>query len=243
MKPRPLKVTTDFGRTDRPPVEGWPEKTNPFDDPEDKTPIAPAPSRAMLAVAGAPWFIRHRYLLVGVGCAAMISVALIIGLRASAPAAPVPPPAPLILAAPAAPAAPAGPETVVVSVTVAPATAQVLIDGQVMPSNPFMTRFPRGTATHRLRAVAPGYQPKERWVSFADNVMLDISLTPLPADGPRTPPRRHDPPPVRRPPPPAPPPVPAAVHHPPPADITPRPETDKPHRRPIEATDPYAGDR
>ena len=34
------------------------------------------------------------------------------------------------------------------------------------------------TRTHRMRAVAPGYQAKERLVSFDDNVMIDLSLKP-----------------------------------------------------------------
>ena len=44
------------------------------------------------------------------------------------------------------------------------------------------TRFPRSAATHRIRVVAAGYQAKERLVSFTDNVMLDLSLTPLLSD-------------------------------------------------------------
>src|SRR5207237_6208349 len=107
-----------------------------------------------------------------------IGVVLLIGLPRSAP-----PPAPPMVqaaqpheaaaprpaaAAPAparAPEAPA-PETVVLSVSVVPQNAQFFLDEELMPSNPFLGRFPKSTRTHRLRAVAPGYLPKERLVSF-----------------------------------------------------------------------------
>jgi hypothetical protein len=253
MKPRPVHpTTTGFDRAQRPATGDWPpdEKPNPFDDPEDKTPVAPPPSLAMLASAGAPWYSRHRYLLIGVGGLFLILLAFVGGLRASSPPPSVVPavavatplplgPAPAPVAAPLA-------DTIVLSVTVSPPTAQVLLDGQLMPSNPFLTRFPRSAATHRLRAAAPGFQAKERWISFADNVMLDLSLSPVDpsaAPGVRDRGRRHDPPTVRHPPAliTAPPVVlPAPAHHP---EIGPRPEADKPRRRRIESTDPYAGDQ
>jgi hypothetical protein len=255
MKPRPVKITrTGFDRSERPPPEGWPEKTNPFDDPEDKTPVAPAPSLALLADAGAPWYSRYRYLIIAAVSLTLILTAFLFGLRAATRPAtvvmPAPAAAPVIVAAPSAPA-PSLPETIVLSVTVSPPTAQVLIDGQLMPSNPFLTRFPRSTATHKLRAVAPGHQPKERWVSFADNVMLDISLSPLQGDAAARDRnkdnnvRRRDPTPPRHlvPPPGPPPPAVVPPPHRPAADIAPRPDGEKPRRRRIEASDPYAGDQ
>jgi hypothetical protein len=248
MKPRPVKLTsTGFDRSERPPPGGWAETTTTFDDPEDKTPVAPAPTPEMLANAGAPWYSRNRFpLAVGAGML-LILVAFISGLRASSREAatavipPAAPPVPLVVTP--APAPPAVAETIVLSVTVAPANAQVLIDGQLMPSNPFLTRFPRSTATHRLRAVAPGYQPKERWVSFADNVMLDISLSPsdAPASRERSSSKRRDPTPARKPAPPA---AAPPAHRATETMVRPDPEKpDKPRRRRIESSDPYAGDQ
>jgi hypothetical protein len=132
---------------------------------------------------------------------------------------------------------------------VSPADAHVLIDGQLMPSNPFVTRYPRSMTTHRLRAVAPGYEPKERWVTFADNVMLDISLTPIQVvESPRGRDREREhvkgrSPATRRQA------VQAAVPDAPvlmapsSSEIVPRPDEEKSRRRRIEVVDPYAKDQ
>jgi hypothetical protein len=249
MKPRPVNLSrSGFDRSERPPPEGWPDKTNPFEDPEDKTPVAPAPSAKMLANAGANWYSRNRYPLMAAGGVGLIVIAFVSGLRASSkdapPAPPQPAPAPLSVMMAPVPATPPPIETIMLSVTVSPATSQVMLDGQLMPSNPFLSRFPRSTATHRLRAVAPGYQAKERWVSFADNVMLDISLSPVEV----TPSRERDkdrtikrPPAATRKPEAKPS---SAVHRT--AETPARPEADKaekPKRRRIEAADPYAEDQ
>jgi serine/threonine-protein kinase len=194
-----------------------------------------------------------------------------VAVVAPAPPTPAPAPAPRPAAAPVVAAAAAAPtqkmiDTIELSIAVSPSHAQVLIDGEVMPSNPFLGRFPRSTAMHRIRAVAPGFEPRERLVSFADNVLLDLSLTPKP-----TPATKHEPPVVRvettpppsrrsesrarvnHPPPPPPPrpatpPAPVAAPPPPPpprstapADISPRPEG--PRRRSIDATNPYGDDK
>jgi hypothetical protein len=281
MKPRPVKFpSAGMGRSSRPQLDAWSvdEPTTLDEDPQSKTPVVPAPTLWMLAHAGASWYSRYRFLLIGIGVALVIAVAFLLGLRGSsvdepdmAPPLAAPPPARPAPArpeaqpiAPPAPvvAVPAVPETIVLSVTVSPANAIVLIDGEQMPSNPFTTRFPRSAATHRVRATAPGYTPKERLVSFADNVMLDLSLIPIPADPPaarertsssaskkrereRERDRERE---AARPsaPPPAPPP--AAVASPPapaaaPAESPPRTETEKPRRRRIDSNDPYAEDR
>jgi hypothetical protein len=248
MKPRPVNLSrSGFERSERPPPEGWPDKTNPFEDPEDKTPVAPAPTPEMLANAGARWYARNRYVLLGVGGAALIVIAFVTGLRASSrdlPApAPPPAPAPMPLMVTPVPAAPTPSDTIVLSVTVSPSNAQVMLDGQLMPSNPFLTRFPKSTATHRLRAVAPGYQAKERWVSFSDNVMLDLSLLPneiTPSH--ERPAKRRDIPVLRKPdskPSPSSSPATTSTHR----DLPARPEGDKARRRRIESSDPYAGDQ
>jgi serine/threonine-protein kinase len=150
----------------------------------------------------APWpsFLdRWRPWLVAGGLASvfMVTTAIVVGVeRTPVSVAPVPYAAPIAqpaaMAQPrpgAVPMAAAAPrelpvprldETVILSVGVAPSTAAIYIDGQKMPSNPFIGHFAKTTGNHRLRAVAPGYQAKERTVSFADNVMIDLSLVPAP---------------------------------------------------------------
>ena len=144
-------------------------------------------------------------------------------------------------------------ETIVFSVSVSPSTAQVLIDGRVMPSNPFLGRFAKGPGTHRVRAVAPGYQAKERLVTFDDNVMIDLSL---PANKPgtawhheSTPARRVEPPaaPVREQPivpvAIAPALVAAPVKSSAPAEIQPRGEWEPPRKRNIDTHNPYGEEK
>jgi hypothetical protein len=193
-------------------------------------------------------------------------VALHRGATATPPAAPEPlalqpaavtAPAPAAQVAPKPPAptvtAPAAPETIVFSVGVTPSTAQVLIDGQPMPSNPFVGRFPKSPATHRVRATAPGYQAKERLVSFDDNVMIDLSLTATPQPARRSEPPRHSEPPPRRaepvarraepPPAAAPPPVAEPPARPASNDIAPRGEYEPRRRRAIDTNNPYGEDK
>jgi hypothetical protein len=254
MKPRPVNVTREFGEAPQPaPPEGWPaDKLNLFDDPEDKTPVAPAPTLAMLAHAGAPWYLRHRYPLAAVAGMMLILTAFAMGRTSSrvAPAEPVAPPVALLPAlAPPAPLAAPSVETIMLSVAVSPANAHVLIDGQLMPSNPFVTRYPRGTTTHRLRAVAPGYESKERWVTFVDNVMLDISLTPIQVvESPRVRDREREhvkgrSPATRRQAAQAAVPAAPVVVAPSAFEIVPRPDEEKSRRRRIEVVDPYAKDQ
>jgi eukaryotic-like serine/threonine-protein kinase len=142
----------------------------------------------------------------------------------------------------------APPESIIFSVSVTPSTAQVLIDGVTMPSNPFLGHFPKGPGTHHVRAVAPGFQPKERLVTFDDNVMIDLSLNARPA-----PPTTWQKPAPRRPetavtraPAPAPslaPPPPAAPARASSNDIIPRGEWEPPRRRAIDTNNPYGEEK
>jgi serine/threonine-protein kinase len=151
---------------------------------------------------------------------------------------------------------PSIPDMIVLSVSVAPASARVIIDGETMPSNPFLGRFPKGVETHRIRAAAPGYVTKERLVSFSENVMVDMSLNPRPPQPPPPvePPRRaqasrHGPPAPTRAPSPqahpaiAPAPAPAAPAVTRPADIVPRGDGDLPRRRTIDSNNPYGDEK
>jgi hypothetical protein len=79
-----------------------------------------------------------------------------------------------------APAPLASPDTILLSVTVSPASAQVTIGDRSIPSNPFVGRFPKSPKAYRIRAAAPGFQAREREVSFGDDVILDFTLAALP---------------------------------------------------------------
>ena len=141
-----------------------------------------------------------------------------------------------------------------------------------MPSNPFVGHFPKAPGTHRMRADASGHSAKERLVSFDDNVMIDLSLTPgrrrrsrrAPARAgagvaPRRaresrhwePPARHEPPPPARPQPSrpsAPSLAPPPAARPPPKrasanDIVPRGEWEPPRKRVIDTSNPYGEEK
>jgi len=166
---------------------------------------------------------------------------------------------------PAAPA-PADADTILLSATVTPLSAAVIVDGNTMPSNPFIHRYPRSPTKHRIVAIAPGYEAKEREVSFSDNVMLDLSLTPLTAAaGPKSdtrtlPPRKVTPLPALSPStapsrksaltpprkpivaaPPAPVPAPPP-HTASPNDIVPHNQWGKPRPKQIDPNNPYTED-
>jgi serine/threonine-protein kinase len=161
---------------------------------------------------------------------------------AAPPLSHAPPPSPTVTPLPAP-----APEMIQLSITVAPPAAQLSIDGQPVPSNPFLGRFAKDPAMHLVRASAPGFLPKERLVSFADNVFVDLNLVARPA-APTPPPPRREPP--RRaiesrpvvvtpaPAPAAPPPPVAAPARP--TEISARPE---PRRRAIDSNNPYGDDK
>jgi eukaryotic-like serine/threonine-protein kinase len=174
-----------------------------------------------------------------------IEAAAVVEPAHASPGAAVRPSKPVELPAPSAPTVP---DSIVLSVSVAPSSAQLLIDGDPVPSNPFLGRFPRGTGMHRIRAVAPGYQAKERLVSFAENVMLDLSLDPKPVQR-EVQSRRREPPPRRQEPAFSPPPTPAPVATPSQprardtSDIPARGEWEPPRRRSIDTNNPYGEEK
>ena len=210
-----------------------------------------------------PWVVAGAFMVVFV--ATTVAVALHHPpAREAQPELLPPPPVP---AAQVALPKPSAPEMIVFSVSVTPSSAIIAIDGQPMPSNPFVGHFPKATGTHRIRATAPGHQPKERLVSFDDNVMIDLSLQPTPAapsppqhaQSERAPSRRWEPPrhdvaPARHDPPP-PPARPAAIATPSVApaavaapsrdrqDIAPRGEWEPPRKRIIDSNNPYGDEK
>jgi hypothetical protein len=65
---------------------------------------------------------------------------------------------------------------------VTPADASLYLDGEALPDNPARVSRPRDGKSHKARAVANGYAPKEVTVSFdGTSVQVDIALEPLPS--------------------------------------------------------------
>jgi eukaryotic-like serine/threonine-protein kinase len=219
---------------------------------------------------GQPWLVGTAF------AAVFIATTMAVALHRAPPQAPepiTPAPAAVAVPVPMAMPRPAAPETIVFSVSVTPSTAQISIDGQPMPSNPFVGHFVKANGTHRVRATAPGHQPKERLVSFDDNVMIDLSLTQQPQPPPQPPqpahvttsnerapqrrwePARHYDAPARheaQPPQHAPASLatpslaPAPVAEKPrrdPNDIVPRGEWEPPRKRTIDTSNPYGDDK
>ncbi len=134
-------------------------------------------------------------------------------------------------------------DTILLSISATPASAKIFVDGDAMPTNPFVAHFPRSIVMRRIRVTASGFQSKESLVSFTDNVMLDLSLRSVTHDSSRkresTP--THESPYVARfaPPQAAPTPATPLPSYSRPSDIVPRKVSDGPHRRPIDARNPY----
>jgi hypothetical protein len=101
-------------------------------------------------------------------------------------AAPPPPSAPVETAAPA-PAAPAA--SVRITVEIEPATAAIELDGAPVEGRSVVV--PRGDATHKLVARAPGYAPETREVSARENAAIAIVLHRADAGAPRGPIRKR----------------------------------------------------
>ncbi len=240
-------------------------RTLPASPPELLEPLDP-PSLRERILRGQAWLVAAAL------AAVFVTTTAVVALHHPAPPPQValPPAAasPPVAAPPVA--APPAPETIVLSVSVTPSTAQIAIDGHPMPSNPFVGHFPKSSATHRIRATAPGHLSKERLVSFYDNVMIDLSLTQQPQPPPQPPARaaaaersssrhsesqRHGESAARRES--GPPARPAAMVTAPalapapvaaparqtPNDIAPRGEWEPPRKRAIDTSNPYGDDK
>lgn len=79
--------------------------------------------------------------------------------------------------------------TVRISIRVEPSEARVRIDGIEVSGNPYVGRFPRDAAQHRVEARAEGYQVKALFVSFAEDGDVEIQLRPASAGGAKARPR------------------------------------------------------
>jgi hypothetical protein len=69
-------------------------------------------------------------------------------------------------------------EPIGVAVRVLPSSAQIAIDGVVVPGNPFFAHYPRDGRAHHVLAFADGFEPKSKDVPFAGDVALDLTLDP-----------------------------------------------------------------
>ncbi len=81
--------------------------------------------------------------------------------------------------------------TVQISIRVEPESAQLRIDGIEVEGNPYVGRFPRDAAQHRVEAFADGYSAKRLFVSFSDDEEVEIRLRP--DSGGKNPGRRRPP--------------------------------------------------
>ena len=202
----------------RPAVAAPPDERLSLEEIEGKTEVAPPPADRL------PERVRLRQgrelvMRKAVGSLLIVTVSFFAGVALFGPRRPVAP----RVAAPVAPPRPAPipVEDILLTVTVTPAHARFTIDGELAPANPFSARFPRDLDTHAVRATAPGHEPREKLIGFADNVILELSLSPLPPAPPASPPVFRLRPAVRK------------------ARL---PEPAAPDRRPIESSNPYAGD-
>ncbi len=100
------------------------------------------------------------------------AVAVLAFLRATPP--PRTPGSTLTVAPAVAVAAAGAPASSELVVRVTPVTAQIMIDGALVASNPFRGRFPGGI--HQIQSFATGYEPKLQQVSLATDVVVELSL-------------------------------------------------------------------
>ena len=79
--------------------------------------------------------------------------------------------------------------TVEVSIRVEPASARIRFDGAELERNPFVGRFPRDGAQHRVEASGPGYQTSVILVMLDQDREVEIQLEPvfIPRSGKRPP--------------------------------------------------------
>jgi serine/threonine-protein kinase len=224
---------------------------SPFASVPHAAELGPSRMREVMVVVAAAMILMGVWIGFGLrGPAPASSTASVPQPAASAAIAPLPRVRDAALPAAAVPLPP--PEDIVLSVSAVPATAQVIVDGQPVPANPFVARFPKDATTHRVRAVAPGFLPKERLVRFTDDVLVDLSLSQRPSPPPPVA-RRRLPLAARavpQPAAPAPAPVPGAALPAPAApprahatDIVPRAASEPALRRSIDPNSPYGEDQ
>jgi hypothetical protein len=68
------------------------------------------------------------------------------------------------------------PDIIDLDVRVSPRSAQITIDDVQAPNNPFHARLPKDGKTHKIVAMAVGYDPKVEEVTFSGDVAVDLGL-------------------------------------------------------------------
>jgi len=111
--------------------------------------------------------------------AALLTVALILSLRGTAPA--VRTGVVEQITSPRPPAEPVNPpETIEVVVRAVPASAEITIDGARVTGNPFQARYPKDDRPRKIGATAAGFEPKWEDVQFARDVVVNLALVQKP---------------------------------------------------------------
>ncbi|HEV7553961.1 MAG TPA: serine/threonine-protein kinase [Kofleriaceae bacterium] len=126
-----------------------------------------------------------------------LAIAGAVAYVATRPGSEAPPPAPAAAIAKTEPLPPSPPPPTIttpaknlvdVDIRVTPSTATVTIDGATVASTPFHAKYAADTATHEVRASAPGYVSKVEAITLDASVRLDLSLerviTPVPSPAP-----------------------------------------------------------
>jgi eukaryotic-like serine/threonine-protein kinase len=192
------ETSDDFGemRTEQAvsPPSFWHAKPPVSEQPGSLLPAADVP--APKTEPRKPWASRRELALLGV--LAVVTTATVAWWRIDtqkrvavpnvqsisvASQEPAPPPPPVV-EEPAVAVAEAAPESAAVTTTAAihidivatPANATLTLDGKAIKGNRLQTEVPRDEEPHVIRAVAPGYQPFSRAVTFSSDVRLAIHL-------------------------------------------------------------------
>ncbi len=68
---------------------------------------------------------------------------------------------------------------VALRISVLPASAQLFLDDQPLPTNPYSTSLAKSDEHHTIRAEAPGYKPLTRDISYGEDAIVELSLEPV----------------------------------------------------------------
>jgi hypothetical protein len=70
-------------------------------------------------------------------------------------------------------------EQVALRISVLPASAQLFLDGQPLPSNPYSVSLAKSDEHHTIRAEASGYRTIKREISYDEDAIVELSLEPV----------------------------------------------------------------
>jgi hypothetical protein len=82
---------------------------------------------------------------------------------------------------PARPVEPAPVQSITVRLGASPPGAELTLDGQRLPGNPYVGARSADQYPHVLRAEAPGHEPMQQSLTLDRNVQLQLSLKPIPS--------------------------------------------------------------